>query len=204
MKSTFFTLFLLLMTVCCYAQNYLFNENQTGLNFTGRLSSFDDINVYGFNAGFTISGKLTLGVDLELRNGEIFDNARSFSPYLNYLLVRQNNDSQPISINLYSYYKNLKNPDYESKSKFFGLGLGCYKSFYLKNNTTVIPGSTVEWSHGTLDLDGNKYSGSNIVYGLNITGKFNNFYLTPGVLFTNGTQIFEVEFGVLLAGAKQK
>jgi hypothetical protein len=204
MKSTFFTLFLLLMTVCCYAQNFLFNENQSGLNFTGRLSSFDDINVYGFNAGFTINGRITLGVDLELRNGELFGEAYSFSPYINCLLVRQNNESKPISVNLLSYYKNIKYPIDGLSENGFGLGLGFYKSFYLKNNTTIIPGGTLEWSSNSLDPYDKKYLESNIVYGLNITAKFNNFYLTPGVLFTNGTQIFEVEFGVLLSSAKQK
>lgn len=204
MKSTFFTLFLLFMTLCSYSQNYLFNENQTGLNFTGRLSSFDDINVYGLNAGFTINGRLTLGVDLELRNAELFGDAYSFSPYINCLLVRQNNENRPISINLLSYYKNLKYSNDDISENGFGLGLGFYKSFYLKNNTTIIPGGTIEWSSDSLDAYEEKYLDNNIVYGLNITGKFNSFYLTPGVIFTNGTQIFEVEFGVLLSSVKDK
>jgi len=204
MKSTFFTLFLLLAAVCSYAQNYLFNENQSGLNFTGRLSSFDDIDVYGFNAGFTINGRLTLGVDLELRHSDVFNNKRSFSPYLNCLLVRQNNENLPITINLHSFYKNVKNTDYDTNKRSFGLGLGFYRSYNLKSNISIIPGGTLEWSSGSLNLYGDDHSDSNIVYGLNISGKFNNFYLTPGVLFTNGTQIFEVEFGVLLPSEKQK
>ncbi|HMR89893.1 MAG TPA: hypothetical protein PKD51_17145 [Saprospiraceae bacterium] len=204
MKSTFFTLFLLLTAIFSYSQNYLFNENQSGLNFTGRLSSFDNIDVFGFNAGFTINSRLTLGVDLELRHSEIYDNKRSFSPYLNCLLVRQNNQNRPITINLHSYYKNLKNTDYDASKNSFGLGLGFYRSYNLKSNIVIIPGGTLEWSSGSLDLYGDEYAESNIVYGLNISGKFNNFYLTPGVLFTNGKQIFEIDFGILLVGDKKQ
>jgi hypothetical protein len=204
MKSTFFTLFLLFLTVCSYSQNYLLNENQSGLNFTGRLSTFDDINVYGFNAGFTINGRFSIGVDLELRNAELFGDAYSFSPYINCLLVRQNNENRPISINLLSYYKNIKYPNDDISENGFGLGLGFYKSFNLKNNTTIIPGGTLEWSSNSLDPYDVKYLDNNIVYGLNISGKFNNFYLTPGVLFTNGTQIFEIDFGILLVGEKKQ
>ncbi len=204
MKLTFFTLTFLFVWTSIYSQNFLFNENQTGLNFSGRLSSYDQINLYGFNAGFTINGKLTLGVDLEHRNGEIFDNAQSFSPYLNYLLVKQNNDTKPISINFHTFYKSQKNTYRDSNSKLFGLGLGIFKSYYLKNNITIIPGGNLKWSHGTLYISNEEYTASDISYSLDLTAKYNNVYMTPRVLFIRGMQIFEVDFGVVISGNNGK
>lgn len=180
------------------AQNIFFNKDERGFGVAGQVSSSDGSTLLGLSPNYTLNGKLTFGLTLGFEENSSEDiSSTAIRPYMSYLVLKQDN-SNPISIAMNAAYQ------YNTFSDFDGLtantillGLGIFHKINAGNNFDLIPGGSVGWGRTSVKFQGLSEDESAISYGLSLSGKFNKFYVTPSLTFSQGNSRFDLLLGII-------
>ena len=182
--------FILLTTLFCvsfssYAQNYIYDLNQSGFALDASVALPEDSTVYGITPSFTWDGKLTAGVGLFEDSAKDFDeSATSFIPYINYLFVKKELSNNILNIGVNSSYQFTNySQDSDLKSSVFNIGLGASMKFNHEADFNFTLGSQVSW--GRLNLTYNDFDESENLtqYGFYGNFLFEKFYVQPAISF---------------------
>ncbi len=198
MKILIISLFLFVFSIEIYSQNIFFKENESGFHVAGQFSSSDGSTLLGIIPGYTSNGKLTIGLALGFEENSSADiSSTAIRPFISYLALKQGN-SNPVSVALNAGYQ------YNTFSDFDGLtastillGAGIFHQINAGNNFDLIPGGSVGWGRTTVKFQGSTEGESAINYGLSLSGKFNKFYVTPSLTFSDGNSNFDLLLGII-------
>lgn len=196
----FFTLLLLIGIITgINAQNIFFKEAESGFHVGGQFQSSNGTTLLGIIPGYTSNGKLTfgLGIGFEDFNGLLGSSTAVF-PFISYLALKQD-DSNPVSVAINGQYQYNTFSDLDLTANTISLGAGIYHQIAAGNNFDLIPGGGVGWGRLTLKdtTFGGSESSSGITYRLSLSGKFNKFYVTPNLLFSDGNSQFVLQLGII-------
>lgn len=193
--TLFFALFLPTRT---YSQNYLMSEEHSSFHSGVELTYNTFENFYAAQAGYTHKGRLTLDFELgktkDLANGI---NSTVFRPGIHYLILKQDEDIMPISldINMGYQYNYLAFLNTTAKSLQFGVGL--FHEVRTLYNVKIIPAALVEASKSTTGVNPVFDDSIYMSYGIQATLMWNNYYITPSFVSFDGVSTLGVKLGLI-------
>lgn len=206
-----FTLLSLLFCISLFsfAQNYIYDLNQTGFAIGATIAFPEDSTIYGIIPSYTWDGKLTAGLALSQEFAKDFDEtASSFAQYISYLFLKKELSNNILNIGANSSYQFTNySEDSDLKSSVFNLGLGASMKFNHEADFNFTLGTHVSW--GSLNLKYNEFDESENLtqYGFYGNLLFKKFYVQPAVSFvdildeTNSS--FSISIGYIF-GEKQE
>lgn len=179
-------------------QNYLYESDHSGFHIAGQLGSSSGSTLLGIRPGYTYNGKTTLGLVIGAEHlSDVGLNTTAIRPYIDYLVLKENDNDAPVSLNLGAHYQ------YNSFPKQSGLSLSTigFSINLLKNieagNTLLLPSIGVGWDHSTLNLFGITASDNTIGLGISMAAKFNQVYIEPLVSIKRGGAQFGLSVGLV-------
>lgn len=198
MKILILSLFLFVFSIELYSQNIFFKENESGFHAAAQFSSSDGSTLFAIIPGYTLNGKLTFGLGLGFEENSSADlSSTAIRPFISYLALKQGN-SNPVSVALNGGYQYNTFSDYDGLTAgSIRLGAGIFHQINVSNNFDLLPGGSVGWGRTTVKFQGLSESESAINYGLSLSGKFNKFYVTPSLTFSEGNSNFDLILGII-------
>lgn len=182
-----------------YSQNYLFDAGQSGFHLGGQITSFDGGSVFGITPGYTSNGKLTTTLGIGFTDYDSFGSGTSLRPGISYLVMKQDNGSNPVSIGLNASYQYDTYSDLEGFNTGI-LSLGGFLAYEIaaSEKVNIIPLGGVSWNRLTVSYDGvDSDSATQVGYGLGAAIQFNKFYIQPVLDFADGDSQFSLLFGMI-------
>ena len=198
MKKLFVGVFML-TTFSLYSQNYMFDQNSSGFSLSGQLASLEDGTLIGIIPAYTIDGKLSFGLGIGYESNDYIGGSTSLKPNISYLVLKQDEDNNPVSVNLGGAYQYNTFSNYDGLTVgTIGFGVSIYHDIKATDAVLIIPGAAVAWNKSTIHENGfDNVSFTGVTYGLSATVKFNKFYITPILSFSKGNSAFSLGFGLL-------
>ena len=184
------------------AQNYLMQNDSSGLHGSVQLTRGNFENIIAIQPGYTLKGKLTAGIDL----GKGTDKIRGLSlniirPNLNYLIVKQSENKSPISINLELAYQYNLLPTTTANSRAVQFGGTLYHTISVKDNSvslSLIPQAGL-LAVKTISKNGFQAdTGGAIVYNAGITVQWQKIYFEPKFFINEGNISYSLKVGYIL------
>lgn len=197
--------FCMLLPVITDAQNYLMENEQSGLHLGTQISRNSFENQYGLLPGYTYEGRLSMGIDIgkskDLLNGI---NSTIIRPNISYLILKQNAESMPISFDLNAGYQinYVSQIAFNSRSVQFGLGI--YHEIVPLDRVKLIPAIFVEGNKSTTGLNPRFDESVFMSYGVQASILVDNFYITPRFLYFDGITTIGVKFGIIFSSNKSE
>jgi hypothetical protein len=183
-------------------QNYLISEEQSGFHGGAEIAFNTFENFYAIFPGYTFKGRLTAGFGLG-KNKDVVNkiNSTLFRPYISYLIVKQDPDKLPLSIDLnvgyqYNYVTQLI---FNAKSILFGAGV--YHEISQMSEVKIIPALLIE---GKKSINGpNPQFNDKIVfsYGAQTTLGWNNYNITPQFMISEGVVTISATIGIIFSSS---
>ncbi|MEO5583163.1 MAG: hypothetical protein ABIR66_10755 [Saprospiraceae bacterium] len=182
-----------------FSQNYLFESNASGFHLAGQLGSSKGSTLLGIGTGYTLNGKLTLGLVVGSENiSDLNLNSTAIRPYMDFLAIKQGENESPVSLNIGIHYQHNSFPKIQGLNfKTYGFSMNVLHEFELDQNNSLIPSIGIGWVKTTVSLSG--YSGNinSVGFGISTTAKLNNFYLEPSISFQKGGSQFSLSIGII-------
>ncbi len=200
MKKRLITLLLVLFSISSYAQNYLFEDGESGAHIFGQIGSFQGTTVLGIAPGYTWNGRTSFSVTAGRERNDDWDiTVFDLKPYLSHMILKQNEDDMPISFALGAAYQYSFSPDdKDTKVHTYAFDGSIYHRLYLSENVSIIPSGMVGWGKTFVKETGyDSESSSAVTYGVQASALFRNFHITPNVQFSRGNTIFNVLIGAI-------
>lgn len=196
------TLLLLVITSQSFAQNYTMERENSGFHGSVQLRSGNFENSLAIQPGYTWNGVFTAGIDF----GKGTDKIRKLSlnivrPNLNFLIIKQNDEGIPVSINLEAAYQYniLPATSFNSRSVQFGSTL--YHEISIQDESLdvkLIPQAGL-LAVNTLSRNGiQTESGVEIVYNAGITVLWESVYFEPKFFVNDGNISYSLKVGYVL------
>lgn len=184
------------------AQNYLMFNEVSGFHGSVQLTRGNFENTLAIQPGYTWNGRLTSGVDL----GKGTDKIRNLSlnivrPNLKYLVVKQIENTSPVSINLEIAYQYNILPTTTANSRSVQFGGTLYHTISVKGNAenlSLIPQAGL-LAVNTISRNGlPTESGVGIIYNAGITVQWQKVYFEPKFFINNSNISYSLKVGYLL------
>ena len=179
--------FSFILTTHSIAQNYVMESDQTAFHGSAELGRNSFENFYGFFPGYTFDGRLTFSLGLgKNRDLAAKVNSTFIRPMASYMILKQNDESLPISFEINAGYQYNYVQQLIFNSNAFLFGGGIYHEIVRSETIKLIPAVIVNALKPDDGLN-NRYR-DNLVwsYGVQTTLLANNFYVTPKVTFFDG------------------
>ena len=184
------------------AQNYLMLNEDSGFHGSAQLTRGNFESTLAIQPGYTWNGRLTAGIDL----GKGTDKIRNLSlnivrPNLNYLIVKQMENSSPVSINLEIAYQYNLLPTTTANSRSVQFGGTLYHTISVEDNAislSLIPQAGLI-AVNTISKNGfQSESGVGIVYNAGITVQWQKVYFEPKFFVNDGNISYSLKVGYVL------
>ena len=198
MKNLFTICTLFCATISLFAQNYIYDQNQTGFTLEAIAAFPDDSNAYGINPSYTWNGRLTAGLAYAK---QLFDNvdtqATSFTPNISYLFLKKTVGEHLLNIGVNSSYTttNFSNSS-DLKSNLFDIGLGASMKFNLSDSFDFTIGTNVSWGSVTFKINSEKESENLTQFTIYKNYLFNKFFVEPQISIVNIQDESDSAFGI--------
>jgi len=203
-KSIIFasTLLLFLTTSQSFSQNYVMDLDSSGFHGSVQLRSGNFENTIAIQPGYTWNGVLTAGIDF----GKGTDKIRKLSlnivrPNLNYLIIKQDEEGLPISINLETAYQYNILPATSFNSRSIQFGGTLYHEISIQDHSLgikLIPQAGM-LAVNTLSRNGiQTESAVEIVYNAGITVLWESVYFEPKFFVNDGNISYSLKVGYVL------
>tara|TARA_Y100000385_G_C12945427_1_gene573087 strand:- start:136 stop:756 length:621 start_codon:yes stop_codon:yes gene_type:complete len=183
------------------AQNFLFDEGQSGFHVGGQVVSYDGGGLIGIIPGYTSNGIMTISFGLSLEdNNDGFGSSTGIGPSISYLAVKQD-DKNPVSVGISSGFQYNTFSDANGLSATF-IRLGGFVTHKIAASETIniIPIAGIGWVRAQLNFEGSDVefiAEEDIGYSIGCVAQFNNkFYITPTLSFSDGNSQFQLLFGM--------
>lgn len=185
------------------AQNIFFKPDESGMGMAFQIGSNDGTILLGLNGNYTHKGRLTGGLSIGYEsNDDQGISSISLHPHIDYLIAKQGVNDMPVSVNLYTYYQyntfdidNYTGPALTSNS--IGFGMGLFYEIEASSKVSIIPALGIGYTHTTIHLDNISESDNRVGFSISPYVKFNKFYITPRLSFSEGKSAFDVQFGII-------
>ena len=184
-----------LITICTifctslslFAQNYIYDQNQSGFTLEAFASFPEDSSAYGLNPSYTWNGRLTAGLAITEQSFDNVDTkATILSPNISYLFLKKTVGENLLNIGINSSYSTTSYSDLNNlKSNAFDIGLGASMKFNLSDSFDFTIGTNVSWGSLTVKLNSEKDSENLTQYGFYGNFLFDKFIIQPQVAFVN-------------------
>ena len=200
-QRTFALIFFFTITTSSYGQNYIMDDDQTGFHAGVQISFNTFENYYAILPGYTFDGRLTLGLDVGKTKDMVnFINSTAIRPNVSYLLIKQQEDEYPISleVNMGYQYNYVTRFDFNARSVQFGLG--AYHEIKPLDNVKIIPALLIEGNKTTTGLNPRFDESVFFSYGVQTTIVWNNYYITPKLISFDGVSTVGVKLGMIFSG----
>ncbi|MDF1696661.1 MAG: hypothetical protein P1U56_12545 [Saprospiraceae bacterium] len=177
-------------------------DQQDGLHSSVQISYSTFENYYALQPGYTFDGRLSFGLDV----GKTVDlvnslNSTVLRPNVSYLLVKQEKDRYPVSIDLNVAYQFNYVSQVVFNARAVQFGAGIYHEISPFENVKIIPSAFFNGSKITAGptrrLEGLVYS-----YGAQTSIMWENkYYLTPKISFQEGINTITIKMGMILSSS---
>lgn len=194
-----YILFVFNITYGQYSPNILFNQNSSGFGLGAQLTSTNGATLVGLLPSYTINGKLSMGLGIGYQTDDDFDGgATSILPSLSYLVMKQGENGNPISLNIGGGYQYITFSESDGTVGNLALGSSVHYEIKASDIVKVIPGGGVSWNKTNVYYNGSNFGGtSGITYGINVAVLIKKLFITPSLSFYKGTSTFNLVFGVI-------
>lgn len=179
-------------------QNYLMDDATSSFHAGVQISYNSFENYYALLPGYTFNGRLTLGFDIGKTQDVVNKlNSTVFRPSISYLLLKQNNENQPISVDLNVGYQYNYVSQIIFNTRSFQFGAGVYHEINPLENVKVIPAILFEGNKPTFGPNPQFLQTVALSFGAQTTITWNNYYLTPKYLLNDGISTITVKIGMV-------
>lgn len=177
------------------AQNFLIPNDHSRFHAGAQLTTSTFENIVALLPGYTYDGKLTLGVDIGKGNDKLnFLKSTIIRPHIGYLLIKQDGDKFPVSINVEAAYQYNILTTTSEHTRSVQLGIGIFYELPLLEELKIIPFVSFFGSKVTVNA---LAEGETFIYkgGFNLV--WQNYYITPSYLRNNGLAAISLNVGLL-------
>ncbi|MDC1029697.1 hypothetical protein OAR07_00240 [Flavobacteriaceae bacterium] len=179
LSAIFFT------SVSVFAQNYIYDLNQTGFSLEALAGFPEGSNLYGINPSYTWNGRLTAGIGIFYEFiDDYYLNAEIYAPNISYLLFKKELDQNILNFGINSSYQITKSssPNNLSSSNF-NIGIGASMQFNLDDNFKFTLGTGFSW--GSIKVKNGSFEDTQGVtlHGFYGNLLFNKFFVQPQISF---------------------
>jgi len=189
---------LLVKPVSTYGQNILMSDGidswHAGAEFA--YNTFETF--YAIQPGYTFDDRLTLGFALGKNNDVVNKiNSTLFRPSISYLLVKQSEESLPISIELNGAYQfdYVNQVMFNTQSILFGGGI--YHEIDAVEGVKIIPGAIIGGRRAISGPNIRFRESAVLSYGLQASLLWNTYYLTPRLTVQDGVSTISATVGLI-------
>jgi hypothetical protein len=199
MKQIVF-LFFLALGLQLHGQAILFDQNKSGFALGGSLSSNQGNTVFLATPSYVSNGKLELGFSFGSSRNEDSDlNATLVGPNIGYLVMKQGENNNPVSIGLKASYGYFDYTAFEDLSaSALSLGGNLQHEIVTGDGVSIIPGGAISWNRTSVNVTGfGSVTDSNVDFTAFGTVKIKKFYFEPQVIFSSGSTLFNFAFGFI-------
>ncbi len=191
--------FIVVSCTICNSQNYLMSSDQTGFHGSALLSTGTFEDALALSPGYTIDGRLTAGVDFGKAKDKINKlNSTVFRTHVSYLILKQNEENMPVSINLKAGYLINILPATAFNSSSWQLSSELYHEFAVQNDVKVIPHAGL-LGNKPISINGTSNEEDiSITTNAGLTVLWQNIYFDTGFLIGNGNRAFSLLVGYIL------
>lgn len=176
------------------------SEDHNGMHAGAEIAFNTFENFYGIYPGYTFNGRFTIGLGLG-KNKDIVNkiNSTFLRPFASYLLIKQNPDGLPVSVDLnigyqYNYVTQLI---YNARSVLFGGGV--YHELSPMGDVKIIPALLVEGEKSTSSPNTQFRETIVMSYGAQTSLVWNNYNFTPKFLISEGVVTISATLGIIFS-----
>lgn len=179
-------------------QNYFMLNDQSGAHANAEIAYNSFENFYAIYPGYTFNGRLTLGLGIG-KNKDVVNkiNSTLFRPYVSYLIIKQNEEYFPVSIdlNIGYQYNYVTQVIFNSRSVLFGGGI--FHEITPLGNVKIIPAVVVNGSKPTSGPNTQFRETVVMSYGVQTSLVWNDYNLTPKFSLSEGIATISANLGII-------
>jgi len=175
------------------------SHDHSGFHGSALLSTGTFEDALALSPGYTIDGRITAGVDFGKGKDKINKiNSTLLRPHLSFLILKQNEENMPISLNLKAGYLVNILPTTSFNSSSLQLSTELYHAFSVQDDVKVIPHAGL-LGNKPLSINGTtNEEGISITTNAGLTVQWQSIYFDTGLLIGNGNRAFSLLVGYIL------
>jgi len=183
------------------AQNYIFEEGQSGFSLSGFYSTATvnkrTNSTYGFTPMYTINGRYTFGLSI-YKNSSEDESGTAFTPTISYVFLKIASDSGTLNIGVFGSYS-FESYD-AGKINTSGIGPSLNYQFKLNEGVKLSIGGRYLFGNIKVTPKNSDVSASidQNAYGFSANLLLNKFYFEPSIAMADREGNNHIAYGVTL------
>lgn len=198
MKNILKILVLTCFSSIVFAQICLFDENDSGFDIHYYKGTGPRINLNSFTVGYTINGRLNIGIDVN--NYNYWDNnLYGFDLHLELSLIKQN-EKMPINLiaGIYYDYNFDQISELDVIYKFLGFKTGISHSFKIGDDIRICPIAELQILYEDRLEYGSGYVNYLLKPLIKCTINYKNIFIYPELSYSSGYYFFSGGIGFII------